>query len=321
MTGACIGGCNYESAGATQNIVPGHSEIEKVYDRATATIGETVHVTITASYFGAGTPYEDVLVVDTLPTGLTYAGNLTINGTPSSITPVGQTLTWDLGDFSGTQVYVIEFDTFVANTADTDNGDTLPNTATTTYLVGATSYTDSSTTTLTIIEALLTIDKTYAVVGGGPVEGSAVIEYTLTLANNGTSTAYDIDVEDTLGTGLTSPTWVSGGNSHDFASSYPTLLWHVNSLAVGASTTLVYRVTVQNGVTPCSMLNNEAVVTWTSLNGSAGRGADGQRDARLERLPDERHASRYRWTRWRPSLRRLVLRRTATGRSGLMCTT
>ncbi|MBN2224284.1 MAG: DUF11 domain-containing protein, partial [Deltaproteobacteria bacterium] len=281
VSGDCIGGCQFVSQYAEQNIVPGHSEIEKVYDRETATIGETVHVTITSSYYGSTTTYTNVSVVDTLPTGFIYGGNLsvTLDGTLTTITPdvsspndgtAPVTVSFDLGSFSfaASRVYVFEFDAVVANTAETDNGDTLTNNATTAYLVGGAPYTDSSEDTLTIIEAHLTLDKTYAVVGGGPVEASAVIEYTLTLANNGTSTAYDIDVEDTLGTGLTSPTWVSGGNSHDFASSYPTLLWHVDSLAVGASTTLVYRVMVQNSVTPCSMLNNEAVVTWTSLNGS-----------------------------------------------------
>ena len=128
----------------------------------------------------------------------------------------------------------------------------------------------ASSANVPVREANITIDKTYAVISAsGLVEADAVIRYTLTLRNTSTiCTAYDIEVEDTLGTGLTSPTWVSGGNSHDFASSYPTLLWHVNSLAPGASTTLVYDVTVEDSVTPCSMLNNEAVVTWTSLNGS-----------------------------------------------------
>ena len=245
------------------------------------------------------TTISDLTVTDVFGTagnannGLRYEGATFVAPGGGSISPTSTTIsspndgtvpvtvTWEFAnipgydaDTSGSGRYLwIIVHAVVTNVDQNNDGDSIPNTVTATDSGSCLTWpggNSASSANVIVREANLTIDKTYAVISAsGLVEAGAVIRYTLTLENESTiCTAYDIEVEDTLGPGLTGPSWVSGGDSHDFSGN--PLLWHVNSLAPGASTTLVYDVTVAGtgDVVACSTLDNEAMVTWTSLNGS-----------------------------------------------------
>jgi uncharacterized repeat protein (TIGR01451 family)/fimbrial isopeptide formation D2 family protein len=163
-----------------------------------------------------------------------------------------------------------------------------PATAGTTPLVAATSST-------TVVEPVLSIAKTVAPVSPAvsPVKAGDVLQYTVTITNNGTSTAHDLDVLDPWPSNLSAPTGatatVSGATSGGYGTyaplgavsgfiATPTLLangayvWGAQngdtSLYIGAgqTLTLTFQATVQwtNG----SPISNAAYTDWTSLGGA-----------------------------------------------------
>ncbi len=208
----------------------------------------------TAGNANNGLRYEGATFV--APGGGSISPTSTNISTPNDGT-VPVTVTWEFANIPGYDAAASGPDRYlwiivhavVTNVDQNNDGDSIPNTVTATDTGSCLTWpggNSASSSNVIVREAGLTIDKTYAVISAsGLVEAGAVIRYTLTLENESTvCTAYDIEVEDTLGPGLTGPTHVSGGDSHDF-SGIP-ITFHINSLAPGASTTLVYDVTVDS---------------------------------------------------------------------------
>jgi fimbrial isopeptide formation D2 family protein/uncharacterized repeat protein (TIGR01451 family) len=116
-----------------------------------------------------------------------------------------------------------------------------------------------------VVEPHLTLTKEDVFGTGNVYEAGKVIQYRLTLTNNGTSTAYDVNIQDTLPAEFLNPTYVSGDDDSYNFSGNP-LTWHIDSLAVGATATLVYEITLADGVIAGSDYTNTAGTIWQSLD-------------------------------------------------------
>ncbi|WP_460731826.1 isopeptide-forming domain-containing fimbrial protein [Lysobacter tyrosinilyticus] len=101
-------------------VEPGLS-IAKSASAATASAGQVIRytVTLTAASGADASGAFDIDVVDTLPAGLTYAGNATLDGNPLAAPAInGNVLTWtNLGDIAEGASVVLAYDTRVAGNA------------------------------------------------------------------------------------------------------------------------------------------------------------------------------------------------------------
>jgi uncharacterized repeat protein (TIGR01451 family)/fimbrial isopeptide formation D2 family protein len=171
----------------------------------------------------------------------------------------------------------------------TKAGSTLQNSVAVNYTNGATGVTQTltaSTSPVTVVEPKLTLTKTAANVTPGkqPADvavGGDILEYRVTATNTGNSTAFDVDMKDTLPSGLA---WYSGFaptatiNGVSVGAFVPTpagapngpLIWGRGngdgSLDIPAGQTLIltYRATV---VIANSQIQNGVLADWTSLDG------------------------------------------------------
>lgn len=173
----------------------------------------------------------------------------------------------------------------------TKAGGTLQNSATVSFTNGATGQAQSvtaSTSSVAVVEPKLTLNKTAANVTPGKQPGDVAVggdtlEYHVIATNTGNSTAFDVDVKDTLPAGLS---WYSGFaptatiNGVPVAGFVPTpagqpvgpLIWGQGNgdgsldIPVGQTLILTYRATV---VIANSTIVNGAIADWTSLDGQS----------------------------------------------------
>ncbi|NOY98395.1 MAG: sortase, partial [Chloroflexi bacterium] len=195
-----------------------------------------------------------------------------------------------LGDLVNTEsdddeeYVVIEFNALVHNqsTNQNDDGDTRTNLARA-YINGSQSGDDSTGVDVTIVEPLLTLDKTNSTLSTTPaqtVDAGDTVTYTVTLdnlsANGSSADAFDIHFEDTLpvadldldiasvsvtgGTGVTN-------NSSDANNKVDIV---IDEISLGSTVTITYDAVVRTTVTPSQAVDNTGDVTWTSLPGPAG---------------------------------------------------
>lgn len=160
---------------------------------------------------------------------------------------------------------VIEFNAIVDNALGNQDGTVLPNKFQVRYQDkgGNTVSADSGTVNVHVVEPQLTLSKTAS---PALVEPGDVVGYTITIANNGSTDAFDIEFKDSLPTNLS----LSGTPS-------------VSGSGVGCSTSVVgvscaglpaggiiqieYRAKLSDTATCPLTLTNQAQVTWTSLPG------------------------------------------------------
>lgn len=170
-------------------------------------------------------------------------------------------------------------------------GGQLQNSVTTNYRNGATGATMSltaGTPRVTVVEPRVTLAKAVSntTSPGQPPDGGDVLEYTLTLVNTGTSTAFDLNLVDTLSPLLRydatfTPTATIGGTplagfvaTPGGAPAGPLVWGRANgdgSLDLPAGQTLLvrYRVVVQTAAQPNTSLGNSVTADWTSLDGAS----------------------------------------------------
>jgi len=179
----------------------------------------------------------------------------------------------------------------VNNDLVTDAGDTLQNTIVVSYRHGETGVTqtiNAAAPAVTVVEPRLTLAKTLANVTLGkaptdpPVAGD-IIEYRVTATNAGTSTAFDVNVVDTLPAGVVlnaafTPTATINGVPVAAFVAIPAgapagpLLWGRGNgdgsldVPTGQTLVLTYRTTVQVIVNPSGLIENGVLADWTSLN-------------------------------------------------------
>ncbi|HEY8570521.1 isopeptide-forming domain-containing fimbrial protein [Microbulbifer sp.] len=261
----------------------------KTVSKTQATIGEEVVYTITVP----GTPVNGVLsgvtVTDTLSQALQYVdATVQLNGAPLAVTTTqsGQDLSWAIGDIPAGQQAVITVTTWVANTQNVSASATpVGNVAAYTYQAGGVAVDGGSSAPaeFTVVEPDLSVVKAVANLSdpGQPAATGDVLEYTLTITNNGDATAFDTNIADVLPAELS---YVDGSSSAQIDGSAlvgfnatpsisgNTLTWGRdngdNSVVIPAGSVLVltYQTDV-NTITAADIVNS-ALVDWTSLSGT-----------------------------------------------------
>jgi len=192
----------------------------------------------------------------------------------------------------------IQYYARVNNDLVTDGGDTLQNGVVVNYTNGETGARETLTdapAAVTVVEPLLVAAKTVSNVTTGkqpadPPEGGDLLEYVIAILNSGTSTAYDVNVVDTLPatlslyTGFT-PTAMIGGTAVAGFVATPTnspggpLVWGRDNsddsldIPVGQTLLLTYRAVVQAAG---GDISNSAMLDWTSLDGASNDERDGE---------------------------------------------
>ena len=234
----------------------------------------------------------------------TFQGIATINGQPPSegafsafpadgasgsvVWNVGTVVTQTENDPSQSAISPlirIEYDGRVNNDLNTDNGDTLQNSVLLNYTHGETGAPEAlteSTAAVTVVEPLLTLTKTVSNITspGDPAGGGDVLAYVVTVANSGTATAFDVNLVDTLPSGLSlytgfTPTAAINGVPVVGFVAAPAnapggpLVWGRDNadgsldIPAGRSLVLTYRVLVDEAG---GTLSNSVWADWTSLN-------------------------------------------------------
>jgi uncharacterized repeat protein (TIGR01451 family) len=182
----------------------------------------------------------------------------------------GASVTFNLGAVTNTnstpaqEVIVLEFNALVCNIASNQNGTALNNSFG--VLVGGQQVATSNSVSAVVVEPKITITK---VAAGSPTV-NAQATYTITLANVGTATAFDVRLTDPLPGCLTNLTNIQVSTGVPVTnSSTPTRLdLMIASIPVNGTVTVNYSATVS--CTDCGGLINIAKVTWTSLPGPLG---------------------------------------------------
>ncbi len=167
-------------------------KIEKTAPVGIINAGDTAAFNIKVTNLGPGTAY-DVVVSDTLPTGITWTINPAVEG--CSITDGVLTCSIDELAAEGTLTLTV--------TGETDAADcgTLTNTATTSASNEPEDHTGNNTSTATMQVNCpdLKIEKT---AGKASISAGDDASFTIKVTNLGPGTAYDVEVTDTLPTGI-----------------------------------------------------------------------------------------------------------------------
>lgn len=253
-------------------------------------IGEIITYTVTITV-PEGTS-SSVTLVDTLDTGLAYVRCAGITASPALITsigsfatacndPVNPTVTdsgriiaHGLGTVTNTdtnnataETITVVYEVVVLNTTANVRGVTLNNSAVWSWAQGSRT---AAAPNVTIVEPTLQVSKTATPT---VVDSGDVITFTLTVQHTAASNAdaFDLVLTDIIPTGLTyvpaSLQHVSGvaPTTMNEAGGTVTVGW--NSLPLGQSSTVRFRVTVNAGTPLGQSFTNTADLRWTSLPG------------------------------------------------------
>ena len=269
---------------------------------ATATIGQQFAYTITVPATATSVPLYDVQILDTLPANLSFVSaqavvsgggtwNLTNIGTATNLI-LHDPLNTGIDIPAGSQA-VIQVTVALQNTATNISGVTFTNTASYTYdKINGDSMTQATggagtTSNMTVVEPHLTATKavSYASPAGQaitvPAKVGDVLQYTVTVTNNGGSEAYDADVMDFLpqngslvagsaaaqingspvGGFIATPTTLASG-SVDWGNQNGD-----NNLDIPVNGTLVLTYQVQVQWVDGTLINNTIYAAWTSRDG------------------------------------------------------
>lgn len=283
-----------------------------------ATIGETVTYTLDVTVF-EGT-LQNVVVQDHTEAGMRIdLGSLQIIGSgfagadgleivnrslvPSPNVPGASLLTFQLrnnadgslvnpgdpiGDTQANDTIRITYTAVVTNELINQDGEQIDNAA---DVHADNTVRATGAAALPIVEPVITVDK--AVVSpAGPVDAGDVIDYQVVLTNTGNSTAFDVTFFDlapanTLFTGTVTAVDGSGivVGTFTIAPDRSRIDGSGFDIAVGASVTLTYSVTVQSTIAPGDTVTNLATAHWTSTpgdNDDERTGEDGNPDGDFE---------------------------------------
>lgn len=225
--------------------------VSKSADKTTAKIGDTITYTVNAANAtGADVNIRDAVMTDTIPNGLTFRGNVTVDGYSAEYQydNTGKTLTVSLGEIAPNQTKAIRFDVTVNSDA---YGMHIENTA----LVSGSNTPDKSGTDngVDIEDGMAdghagnkTASKTTAVVGD-------TITYSIRLSNGAAATAdwENMKVIDVLPDGVSFAGNVQENGSatvnYSYNATMKTITFTPNAIAAGAQTVLSFDVTVDDG--------------------------------------------------------------------------
>jgi uncharacterized repeat protein (TIGR01451 family) len=210
----------------------------------------------------------NVTVDDVIPDGTTYVDGSASGG--QSVTLSGRTLTWTIASLPVGGLRPLSYDVIVNTPLPSSND--VPIDIRNQALVTGSSETDPSEPDVpsnVVVNSTigLTIEKSAAPASGGPVSYGGTIEYAVKYTNVGSLTLTNAQVVDDVPQGTTFVSAANGGVfSAGGANGRGTLTWIVPSLAAGASSTVTYRVVVDNPTTPPDItILNSAVVQPTEV--------------------------------------------------------
>ena len=229
-------------------------------------------------------------IEDSLPAGLSYlpgtatvttmSAGLAVTHSPPLVSG-GQTcagggaLLIDFGNVTNAQntsaleFVVVEFNALVCNVASNQNGAQRDNSFD--VQVDGNSLVTSNIVTAIVVEPNITIAKLADV---SSMSVGATVAYAITLANDGTATAFDLRLTDSLPAclqNLSNVQIVTSGGVTGATNSSGTLFdlfVAVESIPPGGTVTVTYSTTLR--CLDCSRLANTAKIEWTSLPGPMG---------------------------------------------------
>lgn len=224
--------------------------VSKSADKSTAKVGDTITYTVNAANAtGADVNIRDAVMTDTIPDGLTFRGNVTVDGYSAEYQydNTGRTLTVSLGEIAPNQTKAIRFDVTVNSDA---YGMHIENTA----LVSGSNTPDKSGTDngVDIEDGMAdghagnkTANKTTAAVGD-------TITYSIRLDNGAAATAdwENMKVIDVLPDGVSFAGNVQENGSatvnYSYNATMKTITFTPDAIPAGAQTVLSFDVTVDD---------------------------------------------------------------------------
>ena len=302
---------------AAVTLVGPRLSLTKTADVVSAAVGDAVTFTVVATV-PPDVQTFDATILDTLPAGLTYLDTLSAtctaplgcSDTVATIPPAGQRLAWFLGDLapnSQTREFTIRYRAVVADVVAATAGASLANSAivasNSTDTVSGTPGTppaagtfEGTTTpasdTVTVLEPTLVLDKDVA--GEGPVDDTrrvipgTALDYSVSLRNTGTGTAYGVVVSDAVDARMIAVTVADGAGwtVTDADPSDGTLGFRVASIAPGATVTITYQLRVPPLIFTDEVVGPELVNTADATYASAPAGSPGAPRAYDDVAPD-----------------------------------
>ncbi|NDJ85853.1 MAG: DUF11 domain-containing protein, partial [Chloroflexi bacterium] len=238
------------SASASFTVQSADLQVTKTVDNPNPIEGTTITFTVTVQNNGPNNA-SSVEVTDVLPTGLTYEGHTSYEGTNYFHVP-GVGGDWNVGNLNVGAAKTLEIDARV-------NPSTAGSTITNTANVTASSLPDTnlanntaSANVMPQLQPYADLAVTKSVDNSSPHENTNVT-YTVTVTNNGPDTATGVRVQDTLPSGIT---YVSDSASQG---TYAAGFWDIGTLTNGATATLNITVQVETG-TAGSTISNVAAI-------------------------------------------------------------
>ncbi|MFC1713662.1 C10 family peptidase [Candidatus Poribacteria bacterium] len=212
-------------------------EVSKIVNDPSPGGGDDIVYIVTVTNNGPNTA-TNVGITDQLPSEVDYVSATVSQGSYNNGTGL-----WTVGSLSNGASVVL---TITARVDESACAGSITNTAS----ISAADQTDTNTSNnsasadITVECADLEVSK--SVDNPNPDEGDDIV-YTVTVTNNGPSTATNIEVTDFLPSGVdyTSATATQGGLA--FVSAEDRVIWNLGSLIDGADTTLTIRVRVDTG--------------------------------------------------------------------------
>ncbi len=289
--GKCSSGCVYGSDDDTAAAT--YVTITKSTTTSTLTIGDKVDFIITASLLGTGVPFTNVKIKDTLPKGLDVVGSdyyscsdsASCSGIVATKQASGedQLITWSLPDFVGAKTVQITLHAVVKDKVDgvsyNKDGDTLVNKVDLVRTVYGQTSTDSDEESVSLVEPKLKLEKAVDISTVNPITHNPMyhpgdtVTYTITIYHDADShaTAYQVDVQDTLPTGMTyvpgSIRIINGpaGTADDTSADAKLLKWHFDQVeqtwVSGNPIRLSYQAKIDDDV-QTGILNNKVIADY-----------------------------------------------------------
>ncbi|MCA9193873.1 MAG: DUF11 domain-containing protein [Planctomycetales bacterium] len=211
-------------------------------------VGNNLNYTILVTNTGPSTA-SNVVVSDTLPTGLTF---VSVNSTAGTASESSGVVTANVSSLDVNDSVTV---TIVGTVATTFSASSIANSATA-DADEATLVTANASTTVNP-EVDLSITKTDSV---DPVDRGSQLTYTLTVVNNGPSDATNVEVVDTLPADVTFVSAVGGVVTAPSGGSTDVTI-NVGSLASGGTATIT--VVVDVSASAASSISNTAIVRST----------------------------------------------------------
>ncbi|MDD4651588.1 MAG: SdrD B-like domain-containing protein, partial [Methanothrix sp.] len=289
--GTCSSGCVYGSDDDTAAAT--YVTVTKSADASTLTIGDKVDFTITATLLGTGVPFTNVKIKDTLPKGLDVVGSdyyscsdpASCSGITVTLEPSGenQLITWSLPDFAGAKTVQITLHAVVKDKVNgvsyNKDGNTLVNKVDLVRTVYGQTSTDSDDASVSLVEPRLKLEKAVDNTVNNPITHNPMyhpgdtVTYTITLYHDADShsAAYQVDVQDTLPTGITyvpgSINIIQGpaGTADDASANSKLLKWHFDQVeqtwVSGNPIRLSYQAKINDDV-QTGILNNRVIADY-----------------------------------------------------------